>query len=481
MENIHSINNAEKVEQYENRFLQPIYFSEAFEIKLLGLLLRNEAVASDLVPHLLPESFSKLWFQNMFRVIRDYYNSFNAMPKNPSQFLDHLRHLEASKKLHNIDKCFNKIEIIVSNIFELRIDDPEAITEYAYAYVRVDTTRRALGKAINLFDKGKFDTIGDIISEAVSIRIGGNTTNLSKHLQEKYERERQSEKELLGYPLDKFRTLARHLDGIQSGFYIIAAETSSGKTALATNLLVDILLTNPETSGLYFSLDDNKNVIINRMLGILSGLDLNQVQRKQHIALAQDLIADAYKTLLRLSDEGRLNIVDISETNDITTLETLIKKHPNRNSLVVVIDGLYNLTVSEKAENIRADNIDRANKIKALVDTYQIPIICTGELRKKMKSKQNADFTPDLSDMMETGKFSYNANAVLLLYPESRELYKLQEDPILVIDYGKNKLSHFKGVQKVTFKASRGIIEEIYESDSKSSERSKQAVLNALN
>ena len=98
-----------------------------------------------------------------------------------------------------------------------------------------------------------------------------------------------------------------------------------------------------------------------------------------------------------------------------------------------------------------------------------------------MNSKKTADNTPDLSDMMETGKFSYNANAVLLLYPENRELYKLKEDSILVIDYGKNKLSHFKGIQRVTFKTSRGIIEEIYESNTRGSEVSKQAVFNALN
>jgi len=481
MTNMDSISNAEQVERYENRLLQPIYFSEAFEVKLLGLLLRNEAVASDLIPHLLPDSFSKLWFQNMFRVIKDYYNSFNGMPKNPSQFLDHLRHLVATNKIRKNNDCFDEIKIIVSEIFNMHIEDEEALIEYAYAYVRVDATRRALGKAIHLFDKGKYDRIPEIISDAVSIGVGKNKVNLSKHLQEKYERESQSEKELLGYPLDKFKMLARHLDGIQSGFYIIAAETSSGKTALATNLMVDILLTNAQVSGLYFSLDDNKNIIINRMLGILSTLDLNQVQRKQHTALAQELIAGAYRTLIQLSDEGRLNIVDISETKDITTLETLIRKHPNRNNLVVVVDGLYNLTVSEKIENIRADNIDRANKIKALVDTYQIPIICTGELRKRMNPKKNADYTPDLSDMMETGKFSYNANAVLLLYPENRELYKLKEDPVLVIDYGKNKLSHYKGIQRVTFKTSRGIIEEIYGFDSESTEGSKQAVFNALN
>ena len=52
---------------------------------------------------------------------------------------------------------------------------------------------------------------------------------------------------------------------------------------------------------------------------------------------------------------------------------------------------------------------------------------------------------------METGKFKYNANLVLLLYPDNPEEYDTQESPTLNVKYAKNKLSHYRGTDKVTF------------------------------
>ena len=46
---------------------------------------------------------------------------------------------------------------------------------------------------------------------------------------------------LLGLSLTKFKTLANNIDGIQSGFYFLGAESNVGKTALLTNLALDVL------------------------------------------------------------------------------------------------------------------------------------------------------------------------------------------------------------------------------------------------
>ena len=67
--------------------------------------------------------------------------------------------------------------------------------------------------------------------------------------------------------------------------------------------------------------------------------------------------------------------------------------------------------------NIREMNIERANKLKTLVDTYHVPIICTAELRKKTK-QEGKDKAPTIHDFMETGKFGYNANVAWLLSSE---------------------------------------------------------------
>lgn len=304
------------------------------------------------------------------------------------------------------------------------------------------------------------DRFKDLRLEAEKIKALPTET-LSEHLLEKQKRESTRRgTELLGYELRTFREIAKKTDGIQSGFYIIGAYTSKGKTALATNLFLDLLLSNPGTKGLYFSLDDNRDVIINRFLGILTGIELNRVQRKQEDPEKQRDLEEGYRKLVRLAGEGRLFIKDISEVSHVDTLEIEIRERA-QDKLFVVIDGLYNLETGSDYSGIREENIERANKVKALVDTYKIPIICTGELRKKTPG-EGKDREPTIDDLMETGKFAYNANLVWLLYPfqKAEKKYEENPEPVLTLKYEKNKLSYFAETQLLIFKKATGAIME---------------------
>ena len=60
---------------------------------------------------------------------------------------------------------------------------------------------------------------------------------------------------------------------------------------------------------------------------------------------------------------------------------------------------------------------------------------------------------------METGKFAYNANLVWLLYSNTQEELK-QDEPLLTLEYVKNKLSDFRGNQTLVFKRATGTMEE---------------------
>jgi hypothetical protein len=57
---------------------------------------------------------------------------------------------------------------------------------------------------------------------------------------------------------------------------------------------------------------------------------------------------------------------------------------------------------------------------------------------------------------METGKFAYNANLVLMLYPEKWEDYDVQDEPKMFLKFEKNKLSHVRGRQEYTFERATG-------------------------
>ena len=253
---------------------------------------------------------------------------------------------------------------------------------------------------------------------------------------------------LLGYELNKFTRLARNIDGVQPGFYVVGAETNAGKTAFLCSLLLDLLDSNQDLTGIYFSLDDPKSIIINRFLGIKTGVPLNQVQRRQDRPEWQGAIHGAYSHLYGLAEAGRLYLWDVAEIQDIDDVELEIRRRMNR-KLFVIVDGLYNLDVGGDAASTRTENIERANALKRLADVYSIPVICSGELRKKERGQ--TDREPAVDDIMETGKFAYNANLVLMLYPEKWQDYNDSDKPVIKLKYAKNKLSHYRKTDELVF------------------------------
>lgn len=101
-------------------------------------------------------------------------------------------------------------------------------------------------------------------------------------------------------------------------------------------------------------------------------------------------------------------------------------------------------------------NIERANRIKASSNKHNIPIFTTVEITKKDQDKP-----PTLSSIMESGKFAYNASIVLFLYEDQERQTNDPEKINLILDYGKNKLSFYKGKQSLLFDKSISKISEI--------------------
>lgn len=278
---------------------------------------------------------------------------------------------------------------------------------------------------------------------------------LDEYLTAKYNRESKRQRgagDLLGYRLTTLRDIAEKCDGIQPGFYIIGAYPNMGKTALLINMFRDLLYSNQELSGIYFSLDDNKNVIINRLLAIETGIPINQVQWEQNTPDDQRQVQHAYHTLKTFAKSGRLALYDLSEVTNIKQIENEIQKESATKKLVVAIDGLYNIDLGEgkKYGGIREDIIELGNRIKGVVDVHQIPIIATGEVRKK-PSGGKEDQRPSLHDLMETGKLGYNANMVWILHPDSMDTFKGANDPTVKLYFEKNKLSEYKGALDLRF------------------------------
>jgi replicative DNA helicase len=191
----------------------------------------------------------------------------------------------------------------------------------------------------------------------------------------------------------------------------------------------------------------------------MTQLIINDTHKQQTDPIKAKSLKDARNNLLELIRSGRLIVKDTAEICTSDQLISEIQNYEHKDKLVVVIDGLYNLLVGENFKgDKRVENIERARVVKYLVDAYRIPLITTGELRKKTKDEKK-DKEPVIDDLMETGKFAYNANVVWLLYGKSDDLKTAE--PTLTLEYKKNKLSDYKGIQYLTFKRATGTMKEL--------------------
>lgn len=270
---------------------------------------------------------------------------------------------------------------------------------------------------------------------------------------------------LLGYQLTKFNYLAHTMQGLQAGLYIIGAHTNIGKTAFSLNIALDILRSNSDVCVLYISLDDSENTITNRLVALLTELPMNDIPyfhtytdiRAQHIM-------QAYATLCNWSYSHRLDVCDFNSVTTLVHLEEKIKQFLTK-KIVVIIDGVYNLSVEEYTKDIRDEHTVRACKLKQLAQKYTIPLLVTAEVRKKPVriGELNAylDMPPTYHDLLEANKLSYNAHVIWMLHPAQWQEFKHNPTPILYVHVEKNKLSSFKGLYSFMFEKQTGIFKQL--------------------
>jgi hypothetical protein len=257
----------------------------------------------------------------------------------------------------------------------------------------------------------------------------------------------------LGHKLRKFPGITKNLDGIQPGFYVIGGGPDTGKTALMSNLLLDLLSSNAETRGIYFSFDENRQLVRSRLMNVWTEIPRNKVRKGHDSPSLYAKKKRAHNELMKFVVSRTLDIKDLSEISDMDELELEIRKRAE-DDFLVFIDGLSNL----RPGDLVSEQVDRANRIKQWVDTYHIPVFCTVNLKKPAGDGSERN----LADMMEIGHYWNAASAVLALVENQQgKTDRGPDDPIsITLKFEKNKLSDFKGAIQLTLMPSTGVVTE---------------------
>ena len=257
-------------------------------------------------------------------------------------------------------------------------------------------------------------------------------------------------------------------DGLQSGLMFIAGQPNIGKSALCIQLAWMISQANKQTTKdrpnkayvLYFSLDDNAEEILPRVIAIDQKIPINAIKSPKKFEDSVELMTRRSIGLNKLKDSiNHFKIIDSRQGTSVEFIEKEIKRHQlelamkdESYKLVIFIDNFHDVTVD--GTSFRGDNNAKydfiAGELSRLCTQYDIPMICTAEFRKL-----NGNRRPTNDDLRESVKISYEAKAILLCYNEvgirgeASNIYWQKagnplKQPVLEVKFGKNKYTSFK-------------------------------------
>lgn len=189
---------------------------------------------------------------------------------------------------------------------------------------------------------------------------------------------------------------------------ILAARPSMGKTAFATNLVLNMARAGIPVG--VFSLETDEEGLAERVLGALAGVNTRGLRNK---SIATQRLADVY----RLAGEaaGWPVVFDFRPDLGIAELRTAARRMHSRHGIAALfVDYLQFMRpgASERRESAFAD-ISRGLKI--IAKELRIPVVALSQLSRQVEQR-GGDKIPQLSDLRESGAIEQDADLVVFLH-----------------------------------------------------------------
>ena len=218
-----------------------------------------------------------------------------------------------------------------------------------------------------------------------------------------------------------FIDLDRMTTGLHGSDYVlIAARPSMGKTALALNIIQNVVFRDGKSAAI-FSLEMSKEVLMNRLFSQESRVDAQNIR-------TGNLSDEDWDKLLESADTiGRSNlIIDDTPGISVSELRSKCRKFKLEHGLdLVVIDYLQLMSGSGKGGENRQQEISEISRgIKALARALDAPIIALSQLSRAPEARN--DKRPMMSDLRESGAIEQDADVVMFLYRD--EYYNKDTD-----------------------------------------------------
>lgn len=251
-------------------------------------------------------------------------------------------------------------------------------------------------------------------------------------------------------------------------FILVMGPPNTGKSSMFINMCLRILELNPNAMVIIHTIDDSREVYINRMISVLSKIKINWIKNPKFYLDKEKakLRSDAYKKVSEYIREERLIIKDIVHGGTVEYHGRLCahyrEKYPTRH-MVAMCDNLHRLDSEAGFEDGRFKTKAISGLMKSYTTKYDMVEFCTVEMTKQGMYEKPTN----AGSIAEAASLQFDANVIIYLWnemnvmrdeadltfestiqdylPEAGYIHKPVIKPIIEALFLKNKLSEFKG------------------------------------
>ncbi|MDK8245038.1 replicative DNA helicase [Corynebacterium sp. UMB10321] len=213
-----------------------------------------------------------------------------------------------------------------------------------------------------------------------------------------------------------FIDLDKLTNGLHAGqMIIIAARPGVGKSTLALDFMRSCSIQQGKTSVI-FSLEMSASEIIMRMLSAETEIKLSSMRSGQ-------MGEQDWEKLTRRLEEIQDAPLFIDDSPNLTMMEIRSKARRLKQQQgldLIVLDYLQLMSSGKRVESRQQEVSEFSRNLKLLAKELEVPVIAISQLNRGPEAR--TDKKPQLADLRESGSLEQDADMVFLLYrPDSQD------------------------------------------------------------
>lgn len=200
------------------------------------------------------------------------------------------------------------------------------------------------------------------------------------------------------------------------GLIVLAARPGMGKTAFSINIAAE--LAKKEHGVVFFSLEQERDQIFERMLASESEVDLEEIRLGSYL---NDEVAVAKVEKAQKQMEHMMPYLHIDDKASIATSYMASvarqKKYEWGKLGLIIVDYLHIMKLNGKQQ---VDALGDATKeLRALGKELGCPVLLLSQLRREERDAKKGKNRPELQDLRSSGEIEQSADMVWFIYRES--------------------------------------------------------------